>query len=318
MNIKQIIAVLLAASMLASFSACGKKKTSNTGTSAAYEQTGSEAVAGTETPTGTGGQAGNQNAIEDGPDSEFAMPLVYNDEGAPCAHEKLTLAITPATCTEGSSGSYVCADCGAVLHSVQTEAKGHRYVYASDANGHWRECVVCGDKTASEAHTFGADSVCTVCGYGCEHRFTDTVTAPTCLEPGYTTHVCDKCGYQTIDSYTAPVGHSYVGTVIKAATCTEPGEGVYTCSACGDSFTAALPAAGHHAVNDPSETATCQSAGLSAGSHCDICGEVLVPQEVLPVTDHVFVDGVCVWCGTKATSDDNSGGGVWELPPIPA
>lgn len=34
----------------------------------------------------------------------------------------------------------------------------------SDANGHWRVCPDCGDKTA-KSHTFGSNNLCTECGY---------------------------------------------------------------------------------------------------------------------------------------------------------
>lgn len=40
------------------------------------------------------------------------------------------------------------------------------------------------------------------------HKFTDTVTDPTCLEPGYTTSLCD-CGLTATGNHTAPKGHSW-------------------------------------------------------------------------------------------------------------
>ena len=58
---------------------------------------------------------------------------------------------------------------------------GHSYSdkWSSDANGHWHECTVCGDKTGIAAHTFkwvidknatttvegSKHEECTVCGY---------------------------------------------------------------------------------------------------------------------------------------------------------
>jgi len=40
------------------------------------------------------------------------------------------------------------------------------------------------------------------------HAYTDTVTAPTCKEQGYTTHSC-SCGHSYVDSYVDALGHSY-------------------------------------------------------------------------------------------------------------
>ncbi len=51
------------------------------------------------------------------------------------------------------------------------------------------------------------------------HNYTDAVTAPTCLEYGYTTHSCIICGEQNTDTYVNALGHSYQDGV-----CTRCGE----------------------------------------------------------------------------------------------
>ena len=62
-----------------------------------------------------------------------------------------------------------------------------------------------------------------------KHIYESVVTAPTCTQEGYTTHICVACGYSYVDKKVAALGHSYV--------CSE-GEGclIYTCI-CGDTFT---------------------------------------------------------------------------------
>ena len=44
------------------------------------------------------------------------------------------------------------------------------------------------------------------------HKYVDTVTAPTCTERGYTTHVCSECQDTYVDSYVDALGHEYSAT----------------------------------------------------------------------------------------------------------
>ena len=53
----------------------------------------------------------------------------------------------------------------------------------------------------------------------------------------------------------------------------------------------------HNIVTDPAVAPTCTVTGLTEGKHCSKCGEVFVKQEVVPVTKHNSVDGVCTICG---------------------
>ncbi|MBR6701633.1 MAG: hypothetical protein IKI78_00670, partial [Clostridia bacterium] len=59
-------------------------------------------------------------------------------------------------------------------------------------------CEVCGDILSSEHKETEAAG----------HKYTDTVTPPTCTERGYTTHTC-SCGDSYIDSYENALGHSF-------------------------------------------------------------------------------------------------------------
>ncbi len=77
---------------------------------------------------------------------------------------------------------------------------------------------------------------------------TDVVTSPTCTEGGYTTHSCSVCDYAHKDKETN--------------------------------------AKGHNIVNDSSSEPNCTDVGYTAGSHCDVCGEVFVAQTEIPANGH--------------------------------
>lgn len=77
--------------------------------------------------------------------------------------------------------------------------------------------------------------------------------------------------------------------VILEATCTKVGVKEATCSLCAKEITNTIPATGHTEVTDEAVAATCEGTGLTAGSHCSTCGEVLVPQQTLEATGHQAV-----------------------------
>ena len=71
--------------------------------------------------------------------------------------------------------------------------------------------------------------------------------------------------------------HDFSPTFIPP-TCTADGEIIYAC-ACGEWFSVnAGSALGHTQVSDPAVPASCTKAGLTAGAHCSVCNEVLIPQ----------------------------------------
>ena len=114
--------------------------------------------------------------------------------------------------------------------------------------------------------------------------------------------------------------HSGESKVVKHATCTEPGKKITVCSLCGESYTEEIPATGHTIVIDPAVEVTCEEAGKTEGSHCSVCGEVIVPQSIIPATGKHSWDGgkvtktatcvengittyTCAKCGTTRTEE---------------
>jgi|GEM_PF-6378116 len=73
------------------------------------------------------------------------------------------------------------------------------------------------------------------------------------------------------------------GVVTTPATCTATGVKTFTCSVCGGTYTEDIPATGHTVVVDEGIPATYTSTGLTEGSHCSVCGEILLAQTVVPM-----------------------------------
>ena len=68
-----------------------------------------------------------------------------------------------------------------------------------------------------------------------------------------------------------------------------------SCSVCGSSYTEIRTAAlGHKAVKDPAVPATCTEPGMTEGSHCSACGEILVAQEAVDAVGDDFSVGQVV------------------------
>ena len=53
----------------------------------------------------------------------------------------------------------------------------------------------------------------------------------------------------------------------------------------------------HEVVIDEAVAATCTRDGVTEGSHCSKCGEVLEEQTVIPAMGHQYAGGTCERCG---------------------
>lgn len=88
--------------------------------------------------------------------------------------------------------------------------------------------------------------------------------------------------------------------ILKNPTCTEKGQKGKICKKCGKiTEKTDIDAAGHTPVTDPAVAPTETSDGLTEGSHCSVCGAVLMAQEVIPMRDPT----IDTWFSRAATTE---------------
>lgn len=81
-----------------------------------------------------------------------------------------------------------------------------------------------------------------------------------------------------------PIHDTEVKTVEK--TCTSDGYSIEFCKTCGAYQVSKVQRAGHDAITDPGYPASCTKEGLSDGTHCSICKQILSPQQTIDRLPH--------------------------------
>ena len=180
-------------------------------------------------------------------------------------------AAVPAACTtDGLTAGSHCSVCGKVLVAQEVVPASHSWdtEWSSDETKHWHQCTAC-TATADEA----------------EHTVEEDPAVPaTCTTDGLTagSH-CSVCGKVLVAQEVVPASHSW-----KTEWSSDGTKHWHQCTAC----TAIQDEAEHTAKEDPAVAATCTTEGLTAGSHCSVCGYTIVSQTVVPVTEHTPAEPV--------------------------
>ncbi len=91
----------------------------------------------------------------------------------------------------------------------------------------------------------------------------------------------DNVEFVAVDGKITVCEHTHTPSA-DAPTCTDD----VVCTGCGITLEAAL---GHTVVVDKAVAPTCTETGLTEGSHCETCGEVIVAQEVVAALGHTEV-----------------------------
>lgn len=234
-------------------------------------------------------------------------------------HDIITHQCKEPTCTEDGYRSY--EECTRCEYTTYEEIKsiGHTYSteLSKDETGHWYECH-CKDRKDFSAHysSGGATEyeaeVCTICSYvithelGHEHAYNLQVendetlkVAATCITNAIYWYSCRCTKISTELTYEkedSALGHTNLDVVKEnevASTCKVAGsyDSVVYCSVCEVEISReekTSPLANHTEEVVLGKTATCTETGLTEGSHCSVCNEVLVAQEVLPTLGHIY------------------------------
>ena len=189
----------------------------------------------------------------------------YITDLTPLAKHDYKENVTAPTCKTKGFTTYTCKNCDDTYVSDYTEPRGHKWDSGHIVTNSTCEsegvmeydCKHCDEKmikaisatghTLGEAATCTTPQICTVCNAILElptgHSYTETVTAPTCTDLGYTTYTCADCSEAHRSDYIEATGHKLSDWIIDTpATIEHAGEKHIECVTCGTVIsTAAIP-----------------------------------------------------------------------------
>lgn len=155
-------------------------------------------------------------------------------------HSYKDIVVDPS-CTERGNTIHECERCGHTYTDSYTDATGHDF-------GEWtsltkptctasgveqRKCTSCPQTETKIVSPLG-------------HNYKAEIVEPTCLEQGYTTHICLRCGTGYNDTFVPPRGHDYETEVVREPHCETEGERKFHCTKCEKEYYSDIPATGHN------------------------------------------------------------------------
>lgn len=219
----------------------------------------------------------------------------------------------------------ICTACG-------QECEHHWEQVEGDFDFH--HCTIC-ESVGEHNWSSNGDGVCVECGYECQHGNYISIVSASVPDLEYSDYVhysesyevipgiafeakCNKCGtkWTQEDTETARVIGIQDLQMDAPPTCTEEGcysvmvdisfyidEGEPILTLNYSNLSGSINSLGGHTpVTDEAVDATCTKSGRTEGSHCEVCGDVLVAQEEIPALGHTSVtdkavDATCTESG---------------------
>lgn len=196
--------------------------------------------------------------------------------------------ITDSTCLTLGSKELICNECGQIITTASISLKEHTVVIDE------------GKKETCTENGLSQGSHCSMCNEVIEkqeiidkkgHNFVLNTSESTIETLVYYCQNCNEKQEKENDSKELCVnGHtSSDWVVIKKATCKETGLKQKTCTKCNVEIeTQEIAKTSHTEVIIEAVEATCQRTGLTEGKKCELCDEIILPQEETPKVDHNY------------------------------
>ena len=217
----------------------------------------------------------------------------YNDQYVnSLGHIEIIVLGKEPTCTEdGYTTSRHCERCLEVF-AIQEEIPALGHIEVIDTEGTPATCTTPGK--ANGSHCERCLEVLSeykdVPALGHDYVIDEAASA-TCETNGLTEGKhCSVCNEVLVAQEEIPaLGHNYTSTIV-APTCVSKGYTLFSCSNCSSTYEENYKSAlGHTLVVDNGVDASCEESGLTQGSHCSVCNEVLVAQEEILALGHIEV-----------------------------
>ena len=222
-------------------------------------------------------------------------------------HKEEIIPKVEPTCTEtGLEEGVKCSVCDVILtEQTVISALGHSLDEEAWVTETPATCTSIGQKS----------NVCTVCEVTIyedieilPHRVVvDERIEPSCISYGYEegSH-CGDCGATLVaQAQISMLAHSYTGEIqandddTHSFKCVNGCEEFSGTEACIDEDSNCIcdkceDAIAHTEVTDEAKAPTCIETGLTEGSHCSVCGTVIIAQDIVPVIEHSYTGEVQV------------------------
>lgn len=166
----------------------------------------------------------------------------------------------------------------------------------ADGTKHWKQWSCCGAQVSGtdEAHN------------GTKWTVGEVTTPATCMTAGVRTYTCEVCGKVKTEEISA-TGHDFTGdTYLSNDT-----QHWKKCAKCDAEDTDHKT--NHNVVTDKAKPATTTETGLTEGKHCNVCGKVLVAQEVTPkLTPRYYYNSTTTTTKDTTKKDNTKSPGTFD------